>query len=60
MIEREELRSPRRVVLKIGSSSLTGADAAGLRSDAVDALVDVVASLKKSGSEVVIVSSGIS
>lgn len=58
MIEREELRSPRRVVLKIGSSSLTGADAAGLRSDAVDALVDVVASLKKSGSEVVIVSSG--
>jgi glutamate 5-kinase len=56
--EREELRSPRRVVLKIGSSSLTGADAAGLRSDAVDALVDVVASLKKSGSEVVIVSSG--
>ena len=58
MSEREELRSPRRVVLKIGSSSLTGADAAGLRSDAVDALVDVVASLKKSGSEVVIVSSG--
>lgn len=58
MSEREELRSPRRVVLKIGSSSLTGANAAGLRSDAVDALVDVVASLKKSGSEVVIVSSG--
>jgi len=55
---REELRAPKRVVIKIGSSSLTGVDAAGLKSDAVDALVDVVANLKKSGSEVVIVSSG--
>ncbi len=58
MSNREELRAPKRVVIKIGSSSLTGVDAAGLKSDAVDALVDVVASLKKSGSEVVIVSSG--
>lgn len=58
MSGREELRSPKRVVIKIGSSSLTGADATGLRSDAVDALVDVVATLKQSGSEVVIVSSG--
>ncbi|MBU3716180.1 MAG: glutamate 5-kinase [Candidatus Nanopelagicaceae bacterium] len=58
MSSREELRAPKRVVIKIGSSSLTGVDAAGLKSDAVDALVDVVANLKKSGSEVVIVSSG--
>ncbi|MFZ9879056.1 MAG: glutamate 5-kinase [Candidatus Nanopelagicaceae bacterium] len=55
---REELNSPKRVVLKIGSSSLTGADAAGLKSEAVDSLVDVVAALRKSGAEVVIVSSG--
>ena len=58
MSARAELISPKRVVIKIGSSSLTGTDAAGLRSDAVDSLVDVVATLKKSGSEVVIVSSG--
>ena len=55
---REELNSPKRVVIKIGSSSLTGADAAGLKSEAVDSLVDVVAALRKSGAEVVIVSSG--
>ncbi|MBM3721082.1 MAG: glutamate 5-kinase [Actinobacteria bacterium] len=58
MSNREELRAPKRVVIKIGSSSLTGVDAAGLKSESVDALVDVVANLKKSGSEVVIVSSG--
>ena len=56
--DRKELRSPRRVVIKIGSSSLTGAEAQGLKSEAVDALVDVVARLKSAGSEVVIVSSG--
>lgn len=48
----------RRVVIKIGSSSLTGADAQGLSASAVDQLVDAVATLKKSGAEVVIVSSG--
>ena len=56
--DRKELQSPRRVVIKIGSSSLTGAEAQGLKSEAVDALVDVVARLKSAGSEVVIVSSG--
>ena len=58
MSSRSELRAPKRVVIKIGSSSLTGADATGLKSEAVDSLVDIVASLKKSGAEVVIVSSG--
>ena len=48
----------KRVVIKIGSSSLTGADAQGLNPTAVDKLVDAVATLKKSGAEVVIVSSG--
>ena len=48
----------KRVVIKIGSSSLTGADAQGLNPNAVDKLVDAVATLKKSGAEVVIVSSG--
>lgn len=48
----------RRVVIKIGSSSLTGSEAQGLNASAVDQLVDAVAALKKSGAEVVIVSSG--
>ncbi|MFM8965373.1 MAG: glutamate 5-kinase, partial [Actinomycetota bacterium] len=40
--------------------SLTGADAQGLDAGAVDQLVDAVAALKKTGAEVVIVSSGAS
>ena len=48
----------KRVVIKIGSSSLAGQDAQGLSASAVDQLVDAVAALKKSGSDVVIVSSG--
>lgn len=58
MSTREELRAPKRVVIKIGSSSLTGPDGTGLKSEAVDSLVDVVSTLKKKDTEVVIVSSG--
>lgn len=48
----------RRIVIKIGSSSLTGKDGAGLNQAAVASLVDVVATLKDSGKEVIVVSSG--
>lgn len=58
MSMRAELQSPKRVVIKIGSSSLTGANASGLDSRSVDALVDNVASLRSAGTEVAIVSSG--
>jgi glutamate 5-kinase len=48
----------RRVVVKVGSSSLTTA-AGGLDADRVDALVDVLAKAKDSGAkEIVLVSSG--
>ncbi|MGW0905815.1 glutamate 5-kinase [Streptomyces sp. NPDC002853] len=47
----------RRIVVKVGSSSLTTA-AGGLDSDRVDALVDVLARAKAAGVEVVLVSSG--
>lgn len=58
MSGRDGIKSLKRVVIKIGSSSLTGADAVGLNPKAVDELVDSVAKLRKSGSEVAIVSSG--
>lgn len=58
MSERSVISSFKRIVIKIGSSSLTGADAAGLDPAAVDALVDTVAKLRKAGTEVAIVSSG--
>ena len=55
---RDEVIQARRIVIKIGSSSLTGKDGAGLDSAAVSTLVDAVAQLKKAGKEVIVVSSG--
>lgn len=47
----------RRIVVKVGSSSLTTA-AGGLDADRVDALVDVLAKVRGADKEVVLVSSG--
>jgi len=55
---RNEVLKAKRVVLKVGSSSLTGSAGAGLNIAAVDQLVDAVAILKKRGVEVLVVSSG--
>lgn len=55
---REEVLKAKRVVLKVGSSSLTGSAGSGLDLSAVDQLVDAVAILKKRGVEVLVVSSG--
>ena len=55
---REEVLTAKRVVLKVGSSSLTGSAGSGLDTTAVDKLVDAVAILKKRGVEVLVVSSG--
>ncbi|WP_438363683.1 glutamate 5-kinase [Streptomyces marincola] len=52
---RPEVARARRVVVKIGSSSLTTA-AGGLDADRVDALVDVL--VKQDGRQIVLVSSG--
>ena len=55
---RDRVSAAHRIVIKIGSSSLTGKSGGQLNPTAVDALVDVVAGLKKSGKEVLVVSSG--
>jgi glutamate 5-kinase len=47
-----------KIVIKIGSSTLTGKAGSALNVDAVNNLVEVVAKLKSRGDEVVIVSSG--
>jgi glutamate 5-kinase len=52
---RQNVRDARRIVVKIGSSSLTTA-AGGLDADRVDALVDVL--VKQDGKQIVLVSSG--
>ena len=54
---RTEVTSARRIVVKVGSSSLTTA-AGGIDPDRVRDLVDVVAKLRAEGTEVVLVSSG--
>ncbi len=54
---RADLAGARRVVVKIGSSSLTGADGR-LDVGALTALVDVLAARRAAGGQVVLVSSG--
>jgi len=57
-MSRESMRTSKRIVIKIGSSSLTGKDGAGLDSEAVERLVGIVSELKSAGKEVIVVSSG--
>ncbi|MDN5894667.1 MAG: glutamate 5-kinase [Nocardioides sp.] len=54
---RSEVTEARRVVVKVGSSSLTTASG-GIDPDRVTALVDVLAEVRARGAEVVLVSSG--
>jgi glutamate 5-kinase len=54
---REAVTGARRIVVKVGSSSLTTA-AGGIDEQRVDALVDVLGKLATTGREVVLVSSG--
>ena len=57
MTRRDRVASAARVVVKVGSSSLTTA-AGGIDPDRVRALVDALAGLRARGAEVVLVSSG--
>jgi glutamate 5-kinase len=54
---RQSVVDARRIVVKVGSSSLTTA-AGGIDPDRVSVLVDVLAEARKRGAEVVLVSSG--
>ncbi len=57
MNAREQLAAGRRVVVKVGSSSLTSLTG-GLDPDRLDALVDALAARRATGAQVVLVSSG--
>ncbi|THJ06455.1 glutamate 5-kinase, partial [Nocardioides sp.] len=54
---RDVVTTARRIVVKVGSSSLTTA-AGGIDPERVSALVDVLAGARARGAEVVLVSSG--
>lgn len=57
-MNRDSVTKAERIVIKIGSSSLTGRSGGTLDRDALDSFVDLIASLIKRGKEVVVVSSG--
>jgi len=57
-MSRESVTTAKRIVIKIGSSSLTGSAGSELDPQAVQKIVDLAYSLKKRGAEVVVVSSG--
>ena len=53
----ELLIHAKRIVIKIGSSLVASRDS-GLRSDEIDRLADDIASLRRTGREIILVSSG--
>lgn len=57
-MSRAAITDAKRVVIKVGSSSLTGAAGAELDPQAVEKVADLALSLKSRGAEVVLVSSG--
>jgi len=57
-MSRESIASAKRIVIKIGSSSLTGSAGSELDPLAVQKIVDLAFTLKQRGAEVVLVSSG--
>ncbi len=56
MTDRPQLADAQRIVVKVGSSSLTGRR--GLDGDRLQSLVDSLAALRRAGKDVVLVSSG--
>lgn len=58
MNEREKLKDKQRIVIKIGSSSLTHRETGGVNLSKMEQLVRVLANLKNMGKDVVLVSSG--
>lgn len=56
--ERQRLREKKRIVIKIGSSSLTHAETGDVNLAKIEKLVRVISDLKGQGKEVILVSSG--
>lgn len=57
-LEREKLKNKRRIVIKIGSSSLTHMETGDLNLMKIEKLVRVISDLRGEGKDVVLVSSG--
>lgn len=57
-LERQQLKNKKRIVIKIGSSSLTHPESGDLNLLKIERLVRIICDLKGAGKEVVLVSSG--
>lgn len=57
-MSRSIITSAKRVVIKVGSSSLTGSAGSGINTQAIEKISEVVAALRARGADVVVVSSG--
>lgn len=57
-VTRDSVSSARRIVLKVGSSSITNADGTGIVEAAIESLASVIAVWRGEGRQVVLVSSG--
>ena len=57
-IERQKLREKQRIVIKIGSSSLTHSETGALNLLKIEKLIRVISDLRGYGKDVVLVSSG--
>ena len=58
MTERELLKDKKRIVIKIGSSSLTHAETGDLNLAKIEKLVRIISDMRGMGKEVILVSSG--
>ncbi|HKM00180.1 MAG TPA: glutamate 5-kinase [Mobilitalea sp.] len=58
MFSRENLKDKKRIVIKIGSSSLTYTETGSLNMDKIERLVRILTDLRNQGKDVVLVSSG--
>jgi glutamate 5-kinase len=58
MQSRENLKDKKRIVIKIGSSSLTHAQTGSLNMDKMEKLVRIITDLRNQGKDVILVSSG--
>jgi glutamate 5-kinase len=58
MVERDTLKDKKRIVVKIGSSSLTHPETGSLNLDKMERLVRILTDLRNQGKEVILVTSG--
>ncbi len=58
LLMRESLKDKKRIVIKVGSASITHEESGGLNLGRIEKLVRVISDLKEEGKDVVLVSSG--